>query len=192
MQTYPGGTLAASGYARVIDNLLTGLPATDEVAMVFNLNGSVGPETGLNFSRLVLSFGFNYGNPPLPAYQFITTSNSFSGQIVTPAYPVSLYQADPYFFSLSSQNLLTTATTSSSYNASGNVDFSHTLSIAGVGAWDANGNQLAGAIVGSANNSGSFAVLNVPEVIGTPEPGTAMTCLAGMSGLMLLARRLKR
>jgi hypothetical protein len=187
------GTLGASGFARVIDNLVTQLPATDEVAFVFNLNGSVGPETGLNLSRLVLSFGFNFGSQaPVPAFQFITTSNTFSGLIVTPANPVSVYQAFPYFFSLSSQNLITTATTSTSYNASGNVDFSHTLSIAGVGVWDANGNLLATAAVGSANNSGSFTVLNVPEVLGTPEPGTTLTFLAGMSGVTLLAKRLKR
>jgi len=186
------GTLAESGYGRVIDDLVTQLPATAAVALVFNLNGSVGPEVGLDFSRLVLSFGFNYPNLPFPAYQFITTGNNFSGQIVTPAYAVSLYQSYSYFFSLSSQNIQTNPKTSTSYNASGNVDFSHTLSIAGVGAWDANGNLLANAVIGSANNSGNFTILNVQEIVAAPEPGTTLTFLAGIGALIVAAKRLRQ
>ncbi len=184
------GGVASSGYARVIDNLVSSLPGNDMISLVFNLDGSSATPVGLNFSNVALSFGFDYGTFRVPySYQFKTTN--FNGQIVTPAYPAYFFQNYTYFFSLASMDIVSNQT-STSYNASGSVDFSHTAAITGVGVWDSNGVLQSGATVGDTGTGGNLTVMNVTEVNGVPEPATYLATGAALLGLAVLRRARRR
>jgi hypothetical protein len=179
------GSLQMSAYGRIIDNLVITDPNIAFLSLVFDVNGSVST-SGFNLSRDVISFGFNYGGTsPVPVEQFVAGSNT-NQQFITYAIPVALWNTMPYFVSSAAQNLLTNQTTTSA-NASGTIDFSHSLTLAGVGVWDANGNLLSNSSITSAGGV-SLPVLNVNEAF-APEPSSEVLFTAGLG---LVALGLKR
>ena len=107
---------------------------------------------------MVLTLGFNYDDDVPYFWQF--GSSNYSGEVVSYAYPVSLFDEYPYFISMASQTLVTDQT-STAYNASGSVNFSDTAALIGVGVWNASGVFQPDAVVGSVGNSGDFPVLDV-------------------------------
>ena len=179
------GSLQMSAYGRIIDNLEITDPNIAYISLVFDVDGTA-TSGGFSNAGFVISFGFNYGgSSPVPIEQFGAGYNGSSAQYVTYAIPVAVWNANPYFVSLSAHNWLFTTTTTSA-NASGTIDLSHSLTLAGVGAWDANGNLASNSSIGTAGGV-SLPVLNVNEAF-APEPGS-MVLFAGGIGLVALGLR---
>jgi hypothetical protein len=155
------GTAQTSGYGRVTDKLISSLAPTDTASFIFDLNGTANG-SGFDFSRMVLTFGFNYGGPsPVGVWQS-TKAGTFSGHIQTPAYPVQYFLDYDYFFSMSAQNLMLNRT-GVSMNASATVDFSHTLMIDSVEIRNSTGDLITNIPVSSQGAGGLVVVGAVPE-----------------------------
>jgi len=106
-------------------------------------------------------------------YQFI--ANNYDGWVVTPAYTVSPLESG-YQFSLSAQNLLNNPV-NTAYDASGNVDFSDTLSLSVLEPYTSAGDYVSDAVIGSIGLGGGFNFATAPSV---PEPSTWVIATAGL------------
>lgn len=179
------GFLQMSAYGRIIDNLVITDPDIAFLSLVFDVSGSVST-SGFSLSRDVVSFGFNYGgSSPVPGEQFVAAANT-NQQFITDAIPVAVWNSMPYFVSSAAQNVLMNQTTTSA-NAAGTIDFSHSVTLAGVGAWDANGNLLSNSRISTAGGV-SLPVLDVTEAF-APEPGSVVLFTGGFAAVALGLRR---
>jgi hypothetical protein len=172
-----GGVTNSSGFASVSDALVTSLDPTDTVQFAFFLDGTSSVPSGLDFSRLVFSFLV----PGSSTFQFITTN--YNGWIVTPAYTVGALEGG-YRFSVSAQNLLNNPA-SSSYNASGSVQYSNTLSLQLLIPNTSAGDFVSNAVIQSQGNGNNFVFATAA---GAPEPSAWLLVVTGIVFLLSFRR----
>jgi hypothetical protein len=166
--------LFTSGYARLTDRLegIDALDPNDTISFGIAMDGSWS-NSGLSLAKPVLTFGFDYGQPNTPFWQFIGNSNggTLNTLVVTPGYSVAMFQQNDYFISLSAQEQ---AKASADATGSAYVDFSNTVAIDELFVRDANGNLIGDLhITSDGMNGQEFAVA-------TPEPSSLLLLGSGV------------
>jgi hypothetical protein len=180
----PNG-IGASGYARTVDSLEIDTPGVAFIGFTFDVDGSL-VNSGLTNAFVTLNFGFAYdtgfaGQAPDACQSDDSgglTTISFTCN--TRLYPVSLFEQNTYWFSISAQESLAPSIIPVSGSAS--ASFFSTATIISVQPYDANMDFIPDAIISSEGNDGNPFVDAV-----APEP-SSLFLLAGGLALVALGR----